>query len=118
MGAQAVLAQASPSALSKPRILQRPAAMNAKTAVTVFLGALFMTVTLQGCGCNEEEASSCMTSLSLSDLSSDGVCTYINDYVACYDDNGCCDEEGVSEAIKVIETTYESVLTDCDIVGC
>ena len=82
------------------------------------LGALFMTVTLQGCGCNEEEATSCMSGLSMSDMSSDGLCTYINAYIACIEDNGCCDEEGMPEAIKLIETTYETYLSDCDIVGC
>merc|ERR1719158_2377264 len=50
--------------------------------------------------------------------SSEGLCTYINAYIACIDDNGCCDEEGMPEAIKLIETTYETYLSDCDIVGC
>ena len=92
--------------------------MSLTRAAAPFFGALFMTVTLQGCGCNEEEASSCMTALSLNDVSSEGVCTYLNDYIACVEDNGCCDEEGMPEAIKLIETTYETYLSDCDIVGC
>ena len=59
-----------------------------------------------------------MTGLSMDDISSEGLCTYINAYIACVEDNGCCDEEGMPEAIKLIETSYENYLSDCDIVGC
>ena len=85
--------------------------MSPAAKAVLFLGVLFMTVTLQGCGCNEEEASSCLAGLTIDDLSSEGLCTYINDYVACIADNGCCDEEGMPEAIKLIETTYETYLS-------
>ena len=66
----------------------------AKVFLAVLLG--FIAMALQGCGCDTTASATCLTGLGLDAL----VCAK---YTACYNDNGCCGEDGVKASPTLLE---------------
>mmetsp|Transcript_12774 Transcript_12774/g.17176 ORF Transcript_12774/g.17176 Transcript_12774/m.17176 type:complete len:96 (+) Transcript_12774:86-373(+) len=82
--------------------------------------ALFASVALQGCGCDDETARSCIAGLTAA-TSGDALCTYGKSFINCFKDNGCCDweEDGqtVASLINPISTTLTAASCS-DVPSC
>mmetsp|Transcript_9606 Transcript_9606/g.19794 ORF Transcript_9606/g.19794 Transcript_9606/m.19794 type:complete len:98 (-) Transcript_9606:155-448(-) len=84
--------------------------------------ALFASVALQGCGCDQETATSCISGLT-GGLSSSGdaLCTYGKSFINCFKDNSCCDYEadGVTAASQIaVVSTALTALSCTDMPTC
>merc|ERR1711953_510624 len=70
-----------------------------------FVFCLCISLGLHGCGCDKEAATKCVADQLLTQ-----TCTKLS---ACYNDNGCCGEDGVETAIKIVCTGDEASNNKC-----
>jgi len=102
--------------------------MRTLSSIALLIVGGFVALSLQGCGCNKEEAKKCLedkmkemtTSISGAsdaDAMKKALCKAIEDIVKCITDNGCCDEEDdgkkMKDGVNALVDTYKSY--GCDI---